>query len=472
MKEYDIAIVGGGPSGLFAAHELVERFGKTKSIVLFDKGDQIDDRTCLSNSNSGSSCGNCDPCGITNGIMGAGLKSDGKLHFHKEVMETHRQGMISAEETDNLLTHIEGLFERWGLQGPVYPIHSDTVAQMSRDVESLGLGDSFELKVKQRTRHIGSDRLPFLVSNMIEEITTKGDVSFQVRSNLVGYDHPDGKSFLTIKRNGGVETIQADKVFIGLGRRGSMQVQELIHEFSIPYSYRPVEIGGRIELPSEIMESVTNEVYNPCFRQKNASGFATFTFCTNPNGYLTTESLLPNIIGVNGESKKNQKSQHTNFAVLTELPIPPGDNPNDTLVHLLKDTFTAKVPLVQTTADFVDGVVRDEKIRPQSTLRNLEYANIAGIFPETVTTEIRNFLCRLNEIYPGVVSHKTLFIAPEAKIRGMRVTPRNESLETNIDGLYLIGDSSGLSANIVAAALTGVLAAKTVYTPTPVFDLP
>jgi uncharacterized FAD-dependent dehydrogenase len=460
-KEYDVAIVGAGPSGLLAAAELAKLHGKQLSVGLFDKGNDIGKRTCPTEVFD-RACTSCEPCGVTDGVMGAGLKSDGKLHFHKEVVELFRMGLLSAEETDHLLTYVEQLLEAWGLSGPVYPLNLQAAIQLSDQVESLDLGDAFELKVKQRTRHVGSDRLPLLVANLVREIMDLGDIDLQVRTSLVSYDNLNGESKLTLKRRGVSEQVVAGKTFIGLGRRGSLQVQGLIDRFSIPHSYRPVEIGGRVEVPYEVMRRITAEVYNPCFRQKNSEGTATFTFCANPEGRLTTESLIRGIVGVNGESSAGRKSVKTNFAVLTELPIGDGEHPNDVLVKLLKEGFLRNRPLVQTTADFIDGRMADEFRQPETTLTGLEYANVARVFPTSVTVEISNFLQRLDIVCPGVISHQALFVVPEAKIRGIRVSPQNAGLSTNVDGLYLIGDSAGLSGNIAAAAVTGVVAARDV----------
>ena len=458
-KEYDVAIVGAGPSGLFTAYELSMLYGKTISIGLFDKGETIKKRVCPS-PRIEEGCMACSPCHISDGIMGAGMMSDGKLHFHKDVMEVFRMGLLSGAETDEALNYLESLFEKWGLKGPVYPLDQKKALEISQEINKLMLGDNFVLKVKQKTRHVGSDRSPLLVSKMVNEILYHGNVDIQVRSSLLSYDNIGGESILTFKDGNGVGKITAGKTFIGLGRRGSLQVQDLIDQFSIPHSYRPVEIGGRVEIPIGVMKKITDQVYNPFFWQKNDNGTVTFTFCANPGGFLTTESLLPGIAGVNGEGRMDTKSPKTNFAVLTVLDVPHGARPNDTLVKILKSGFSNQKPLTQTTADFVGGKMDDELKRPESTMSGLEYGNIAQIFPENVTKEIRSFLLRLDAVCPGVVSHDSLFVAPEAKIRGMRVIPRDKGLMTDINGLYLIGDSSGLSSNVTAAAMTGVLAAR------------
>ena len=119
-KEYDVAIVGAGPSGLFTAYELTKLYGKKIRIGLFDKGEIINKRVCPSPIIK-KGCMDCSPCGISEGIMGAGMKSDGKLHFHRDVMEVFKMGLLSGPETDDALIYLEKLFENWGLNGPVYP---------------------------------------------------------------------------------------------------------------------------------------------------------------------------------------------------------------------------------------------------------------------------------------------------------------------------------------------------------------
>lgn len=455
--EYNIAIVGAGPAGLFAAHEYTQEAGDDLSAMILDKGGDLEQRICPYEPLHACDCKNCT---VNEGLMGAGLFSDGKAHFHPEIIELANMGLTGPQETQDLLNYTESLFETWGMDSPVYPVSNEAALQLSKEVESMHLGGEFELQVKKRTRHIGSDRLPALVGRMLSQIHDQGDVDISLRSELIDYDYRDGASLLTVQNKREIHQVIADQTFIGLGRRGSWQVQGIMDKFSIPYTYQAVRIGGRVELPYEVMKRITDVNYNPCFRQFPEGGVPTFTFCANPMGYLTVESLVPGVAGINGESRAYEKSPFTNFAVLTELPVPEGENPNDALRNLLHDKFHNTVPLAQTTADFVLGTVKDERRPRMSTVGTMEYANIAEIFPPEVTKAIGDFLLRLEEVCPGVVSRDALFVAPEAKISGIRVTPKNKSLETNVPGLHLIGDASGLSKNIVAAAITGIVAAR------------
>ena len=45
MKQYDVAIVGAGPAGIFAAYELIEKKPDLK-IGVFESGNDIYHRAC------------------------------------------------------------------------------------------------------------------------------------------------------------------------------------------------------------------------------------------------------------------------------------------------------------------------------------------------------------------------------------------------------------------------------------------
>jgi len=60
---------------------------------------------------------------------------------------------------------------------------------------------------------------------------------------------------------------------------------------------------------------------------------------------------------------------------------------------------------------------------------------------------------------PGINSGSTLLYAPEVKFRSSKIktTP---GMETNISGLFVAGDASGMAGSITGAAATGIMAAR------------
>ena len=98
---YDVIIIGGGPAGLFAAYELIDKNPKLKVIIL-DKGKLAENRACPMNKNK-INCINCNPCSILSGYGGAGTFSDGKLNFIPKLGKSNLfKYQVCIEKEENL----------------------------------------------------------------------------------------------------------------------------------------------------------------------------------------------------------------------------------------------------------------------------------------------------------------------------------------------------------------------------------
>ena len=82
MKQYDVIIVGAGPSGIFCAYELLRQHPEL-SVLMVEKGRRIEERQCPKRRTK--VCVGCKPCSITTGFAGAGAFSDGKLSLSPDV---------------------------------------------------------------------------------------------------------------------------------------------------------------------------------------------------------------------------------------------------------------------------------------------------------------------------------------------------------------------------------------------------
>ena len=82
MKQYDVIIIGAGPSGIFCAYELIRQKPDMK-VLMIEKGRSIEKRQCPKRKTK--VCVGCQPCSITTGFAGAGAFSDGKLSLSPDV---------------------------------------------------------------------------------------------------------------------------------------------------------------------------------------------------------------------------------------------------------------------------------------------------------------------------------------------------------------------------------------------------
>lgn len=81
-KNYDVIIIGAGPSGIFCAYELKERRPELR-VLMIEKGRRIENRQCRNGRRR--SVWAVSPVPLPRGLAGAGAFSDGKLSLSPDV---------------------------------------------------------------------------------------------------------------------------------------------------------------------------------------------------------------------------------------------------------------------------------------------------------------------------------------------------------------------------------------------------
>ena len=115
-KQYDVIIIGAGPSGIFCAYELKEKCPDMK-VLMIEKGRNIEDRQCPKRKTK--VCVGCKPCSITTGFAGAGAFSDGKLSLSPDVGGTLPE-ILGYEEATELIHEADEIYLKFGADKKVY----------------------------------------------------------------------------------------------------------------------------------------------------------------------------------------------------------------------------------------------------------------------------------------------------------------------------------------------------------------
>ena len=71
INDYNVAIIGAGPGGIFAAYEL-NKLNPDLSIGVFEAGNSLENRRCPITAGKVDKCINCKSCSIMSGFGGAG----------------------------------------------------------------------------------------------------------------------------------------------------------------------------------------------------------------------------------------------------------------------------------------------------------------------------------------------------------------------------------------------------------------
>ena len=453
----DLVIVGAGPAGIFTALELLRR-GSRRKIVMVEKGQPVEKRSCPKYRTG--HCMSCKPyCHITTGFSGAGAFSDGKLSLSCEV-GGDLPTLLGADAVQDVIDYTDRIYLEFGADAHVEGAgQTDEVKEIRKRAIMAGLR-----LVDCPIRHIGTERAHRLYADIESHLRQSGvELLFGCEcSNLI----LEGSRCLgVIVTHGGVtEEIRAAHTVIATGRRGADWLERLCGEHNIAHLPGTVDIGVRVEVRNEIMEQVNRVLYEskligypPPFKNKVR------TFCQNPGGFVSQENYDNDLAVVNGHSFKEKKSDNTNLAILCSHNFSvPFNQPIEYAqkVGELTNMLGAGHILVQRFGDILDGKRTWEKELAQSnvrpTLPDAVAGDITAAMPYRAMTNIIHFIQAMDQVVPGFASYETLLYSPELKFYSNRVR-MDERLNTSVQGLHCLGDSSGWTRGLMMASAMGVM---------------
>ena len=453
----DILIIGAGPAGIFTALELLRK-GYKGHITMVEKGRSVEKRHCPK-AETGK-CMNCKPyCHITTGFSGAGAFSDGKLSLSCEVGGDLPQ-LVGSDLVQRTIEYADSIYLEFGADEHVEGISDpDRVKDIRKRAISAGLK-----LVDCPIRHMGTEKAQGIYYSIQKHLAEQGvELIFNHEcldlvldgNECLGAVITDGKT---------QQEIRAGKTIVATGRRGADWLETLCAEHGIAHQPGTVDIGVRVEVRNEIMETV-NEVlyeskligYPPPFKNKVR------TFCQNPGGFVSQENYDNGLAVVNGHSFKEKKSENTNLAILCSSNFSvPFNQPiaYAQKVGELTNMLANGQILVQRYGDILDGKrtwpreLARSNVRP--TLPDAVAGDITAAMPYRSMLNIINFIKAVDQVVPGFASYETLLYSPELKFYSNRVK-MDEMLNTNIRNLHCLGDSSGWTRGLMMASVMGVL---------------
>jgi len=118
------------------------------------------------------------------------------------------------------------------------------------------------------------------------------------------------------------------------------------------------------------------------------------------------------------------------------------------------------LPLVQNLDEFITGK-NTKRLKILPTLRRCKVENIKSKIPDHIAESLCEFIYKIDEISP-IIYENTIVYAPEVKFLIKPIKIDKKTFQTDINGLYVIGDCSGYTASIIGASLSGMLCGKNI----------
>ena len=437
VGEPRVLIVGDGPAGLFCAHELARQ--GIGSIVL-DRGKPVQPRRHdLKGLNRH---GLVDPdSNYCFGEGGAGTYSDGKLYTR-----AHKRGNVR-----------------------------DVIEILARH------GAPAEILTDARP-HIGSNRLPQVVSSLRRELEELG-VQFRFGARVCELLRGPGR-VRGVRLSDGSE-LEAASVVLATGHSAA-DVYAMLAEQGVRLEAKSFALGVRIEHPQPLINHIQYgaAATHPALPTASyrlahtVDARGVFSFCMCPGGFIVPAATEPDTLVVNGMSLSRRSSRFANSGLVV------GVEPEDlaragftgTLAGLAlqrrieQAAFAAgggklRAPGTRAT-DFVAG--RASSTLPASSyLPGVVGANIAEVLDCAgieFSRRLRDALRAFDRKLRGYLTEEAALIGIESRTSSpVRVVRDPETLEApDLADLYPTGEGAGYAGGIMSAAMDGMRVARVI----------
>jgi len=396
MDKYDIAIVGAGIAGTFAALKAAESY-KAK-VILFELGHKPGKRRRF-----------------LEGFLGCFPTGDGKIYTSTEQIAEYVDGRTIKSASNWVMKQFNSIIKNKIIKDKL----PNVATQKKLDASNIKIITNDYIQWKPESIH--------LLSKQVTEIMeTAGNITFSFDNEVTRITKQKNGFIINTTANGDVF---AKKIIISVGRSGWRWVNSLYRDFGLTIKDDIASYGIYLECPANQLKELN---YSHCTLIRDDFELGPF----NWNGTIIPEDHADLVIAAFRSNENRWKTDKVSFSLINHIKVEDGKGIAQTdrlgkLVYLLFNDRIGK--------EKVKVLSKENSLLSQLPEFNCLNKNIE----------------ELNNIFPNLIN-KASFHAPNILplAAPIRIGP---NLETEIEDMFVAGES-GRFRGISAAAITGTIA--------------
>jgi uncharacterized FAD-dependent dehydrogenase len=323
--------------------------------------------------------------------------------------------------------------------------------------------------------HIGTDKIREAIKNIRQEIINLGgEVRFE--TCLTDLETKNNKITYAIFNN--KERIKVNELILAVGH-SARDTYAMLLKNKLDIEAKSFSIGLRIEHNAETMKKIQ---YGNLYQHPNlpAARYAlachipgyrsVYTFCMCPGGYVIAAASEDKTVVTNGMSEYARDGKNSNSALLVNV-FPSDFESTHPLAGVEfqrkweKKAFVIggsnyKAP-AQSVGDFLKDKKSNRLIGVKPTYKpGVTPTSLNDCLPDYITSSIREALPIFNQKIKGFSNPDAVLTGVETRSSSPIRIIRGETMESNIKGVYPIGEGAGYAGGIISSAIDGLKVAE------------
>lgn len=326
--------------------------------------------------------------------------------------------------------------------------------------------------------HIGTDNLRIVVKNIRQKIISLGG-EYRFNTKLEDLIIKDGKiTAVQILCHGQRLELPAGRVFLAIGH-SARDTFEMLHRRGVFMQQKPFAVGVRIEHKQAAINQAqygkfADSPYLGAADYKMAvhlpNGRSAYTFCMCPGGSVVAAASENGRVVTNGMSEFARNKENANAALLVGVNSPDFETSHPLAGMYFQRKLEERAFALgggnyhapaQLAGDFLAGRTSSaaRSVRP-SYAPGVVWNNLSHLFSAQIYQTLQHGIVEMGKKLRGFDNPDAVLTGVESRSSSPVRIMRDETMQSNIKGLYPCGEGAGYAGGITSSAADAL---KVVY---------